>query len=575
MARAVLFLMFAAADAHRMDPAEYAAYMEARKLHPNIGAKLDPLRAAEAARREGMDPAEYMHLHDPPEDMTVAEATGTAAEDELAAARDKIAKAPDDPQKSGALAAAGVPYEDSCRAEAGSACGQFDDDDERHFADRLVRGFEAVAADPECRQGHFLDASNGLHVPAAARIFRKCRVLVVKNAFPRALMEEYRAALAEHVVAVRNGSVSLRGTTTHGEKFWFKSLDGSFENGTRWLALLPPSLLAPEIVAAPWLTQLLRHPRILGDDATLNDAGVAFSEPGAAAQHWHHDDQYVFGGQSLAEHGIAGHDFGSFSVTVLSPLLDRLTKTHGPTEFCVGSSMLSGFEYGGYPSAAKVLRAFKNTSLLESLNDVMPSERLRRLKRKNATFAEYACFPPSLRVEEMGLGDVMLFDYQVLHRGGANRSPKLRTVLYLTYARRWYKDHNFASNMNYDDVAYAAGAGVKDLSPDARRRFDQIVSRSRLAVLEPGPNAGAPPPPPPHPAPRLEDFAVPLFALDGSFSDEAHDAYEATFVCPRYAWDARPHRESFGVEGRRARARDAEARAAALDEAFAASKDLN
>ena len=85
-----------------------------------------------------------------------------------------------------------------------------------------------------------------------------------------------------------------------------------------------------------------------------------------------------------------------------------------------------------YPSAAKVLRAFKNTSLLESLNDVMPSERLRRLKRKNATFAEYACFPPSLRVEEMGLGDVMLFDYQVLHRGGANRSPKLRTVLYLT-----------------------------------------------------------------------------------------------------------------------------------------------
>ena len=160
--------------------------------------------------------------------------------------------------------------------------------------------------------------------------------------------------------------------------------------------------------------------------------------------------------------------------------------------------------------------------------------------------------------------------------------------------------------MNYDDVAYAAGAGVKDLSPDARRRFDQIVSRSRLAVLEPGPNAGAPPPPPPRPAPRLEDFAAPLFALDGSFSDEAHDAYPrprgptfATYfkrtpmlqkyqqntvlaaagtrrrLSARATRGTRGHIERASASRAGERARDAEARAAALDEAFAASKDLN
>ena len=41
-------------------------------------------------------------------------------------------------------------------------------------------------------------------------------------------------------------------------------------------------------------------------------------------------------------------------------------------------------------------------------------------------------------------GDVLLFDYQVKHRGDTNRSPDLRSLLYLTYARKWYKDTNFA-----------------------------------------------------------------------------------------------------------------------------------
>ena len=41
--------------------------------------------------------------------------------------------------------------------------------------------------------------------------------------------------------------------------------------------------------------KLLNHPRILGEDFLLNDAGCALSEPGSPSQEFHLDDDYVYG----------------------------------------------------------------------------------------------------------------------------------------------------------------------------------------------------------------------------------------------------------------------------------------
>ena len=61
-----------------------------------------------------------------------------------------------------------------------------------------------------------------------------------------------------------------------------------------------------------------------------------------------------------------------------------------------------------------------------------------RLVRVRAQRSEGAgaCDPP-LRAwrPTLRMGDVALFDYRALHRGGANASPQLRTLLYLTFAR--------------------------------------------------------------------------------------------------------------------------------------------
>jgi len=48
-------------------------------------------------------------------------------------------------------------------------------------------------------------------------------------------------------------------------------------------------------------------------------------------------------------------------------------------------------------------------------------------------------------------GDVLLFDYRVLHRGTANRSATARPILVYTFAKSYYKDNlNFPSYSVFD-----------------------------------------------------------------------------------------------------------------------------
>jgi ectoine hydroxylase-related dioxygenase (phytanoyl-CoA dioxygenase family) len=40
----------------------------------------------------------------------------------------------------------------------------------------------------------------------------------------------------------------------------------------------------------------------------------------------------------------------------------------------------------------------------------------------------------------LSLGDLLIFDYRILHRGRANRSNQRRNYLVLTYAEPWFQD---------------------------------------------------------------------------------------------------------------------------------------
>jgi ectoine hydroxylase-related dioxygenase (phytanoyl-CoA dioxygenase family) len=47
-------------------------------------------------------------------------------------------------------------------------------------------------------------------------------------------------------------------------------------------------------------------------------------------------------------------------------------------------------------------------------------------------------------------GGVVLFDMRINHRGGANRSPKDRALLYISYVNEWWRD---AINFNTPQTA--------------------------------------------------------------------------------------------------------------------------
>jgi len=305
---------------------------------------------------------------------------------------------------------------------------------------------------------------------------------------------------------LRDGRLALNGTTTHGESYFLRGI-----GPRRWLMLLPRNFVLPEIVTPSWLNNILRHPRILGPEHVLNDVDAAIAEPNASAQNFHIDDDYLFSQRSFIYNGIGGHDLPSFAVTVLHPLLDLMTREHGPTEFCIGTTHLGGAEI---TSRELPIRNATLRKLLQTLFSPEGPEHPPSCQEGGA-----------LRLDTLRLGDVVLFDYQMVHRGGANKSPLTRAMLYTTYSRRWFKDKNFQERASSGEqlasnTEFVAGDGVNSLPPRLQSIYDDLTRSTRFAVVstenhqdvvEACKNS--------HGASSIETFSSPLFPHDPSAQD--------------------------------------------------------
>ena len=200
----------------------------------------------------------------------------------------------------------------------------------------------------------------------------------------------------------------------------------------RWEVILPREFAHDDIIADGDVMDIVMDDRILGPDLVLHSLGSAIAEPGADAQRWHVDDDYLFAEAGFDTSGIGGHDLPPYAITMMIPLLN-MTSSHGPTEFCMGSSFLSGLNPRKIKLDDERLRSVVNAYFRIVDNDDV----------------SIPC--PYMRIPQLNFGDMLLFDYQIVHRGGANLSPDLRSVMYSTYSRRWYKDKNFSDNEEDDD----------------------------------------------------------------------------------------------------------------------------
>lgn len=150
---------------------------------------------------------------------------------------------------------------------------------------------------------------------------------------------------------------------------------------------------------------------ILGADAVLVYAGIVVSFPSSSDQPWHQDGQMLFPENELAD------DFHlpAYALNVFIPLTD-ISEEIGPTEFCVGSH---------------VMQASKASMQHIAANELSKAKVIGPLLKK---------------------GDVLIYDYRTCHRGTQNLSMKeTRTMLYLMYARPWFREHlNFGKNKLFD-----------------------------------------------------------------------------------------------------------------------------
>ncbi len=131
---------------------------------------------------------------------------------------------------------------------------------------------------------------------------------------------------------------------------------------------------------------------ILGDDCRVVHSGVMLSLPGSANQPYHMDGPHLNQKKHLPPHCI----------NVFLPLVD-LTPAIGPTQFVPTSHILHNFWDSG----------------------VKP------------TILEAKC------------GQCILFDYRIRHRGIGNKTQEKRPVVYITYAKKSFRDTKNFSKSRY------------------------------------------------------------------------------------------------------------------------------
>eukprot|EP00638_Chattonella_subsalsa_P016942 CAMPEP_0117822034 /NCGR_PEP_ID=MMETSP0949-20121206/3431_1 /TAXON_ID=44440 /ORGANISM="Chattonella subsalsa, Strain CCMP2191" /LENGTH=372 /DNA_ID=CAMNT_0005661319 /DNA_START=83 /DNA_END=1201 /DNA_ORIENTATION=- len=149
---------------------------------------------------------------------------------------------------------------------------------------------------------------------------------------------------------------------------------------------------------APWLGCM---ENLLGENYILCKQGVVFSTPGTNQQYWHAD-----GPEDLEPYQ---------AICCFIPLVD-LNEDTGYTTFWAGTHEL------------KQRHLLDNPKLSAHLN------------QKGGMVKGFA-----------SQGDVLIYDYKVIHRGEPNFSDSLRPILYLVYSRQGFQEKNFSS-AHLDDI---------------------------------------------------------------------------------------------------------------------------
>ena len=149
----------------------------------------------------------------------------------------------------------------------------------------------------------------------------------------------------------------------------------------------------PEFYANPLIYPLLQY--LLSPNMIVGSFGSVTSLPGAREQHIHRDLPHIFdqpdvypGGEKVLPY------LPPYAITVITPLVP-VNELNGTTRMWLGSHLVTMEKTMDQPISDPIAEA----------------------------------------------GDVILFDYRLLHTGLANKSNEVRPILYSVYSRPWFRDY--------------------------------------------------------------------------------------------------------------------------------------
>jgi ectoine hydroxylase-related dioxygenase (phytanoyl-CoA dioxygenase family) len=313
-----------------------------------------------------------------------------------------------------------------------------------YSADRHAAAILDTFQNFDCLEREFDVTDRAFDVEEATRVLEKCRILVLRNVFSKDIVEKTLKQYREFTNDVRTGRIKRDGTTTHGGDYFVLK-----EDRYRLNYMIPRDLASADILANKVVSKILSHYNLLDEDFIVNHSGTLNAQPGAPPQAWHADAEYLYGRQSFQEYGVAGQDLPPFAISMFTPLIN-MTYDHGPTEFCLGTAHFRGHY----------------SDLLADDRRLLENGVVADLHRFDQSPHGQVCPIAFQRTPLLGLGDVVLFDYMLNHRGGPNKSNDLRSMLFTVYSRPWYKDWTF------------------DISGDEQTDFERLTQITRFAVVE-------------------------------------------------------------------------------------------
>jgi ectoine hydroxylase-related dioxygenase (phytanoyl-CoA dioxygenase family) len=261
------------------------------------------------------------------------------------------------------------------------------------------------------------------------------------------------------------------------------------------------SLRAPytnsSLIASPLLLPFVKM--ALSDAAEVDTFSAVASLPGAKAGAWHADANALFFGKVGGVSGQGGGGGGgggssgggglpAHGLVAVVPLVGIRSHhdvdTNGPTEFVTGSHLLPSGEQAGYWKR-KARQQHEAEHAHERQQQQIPRHEEQGSPPARLE-AQFYAFPTPILRPAAEVGDVVLFDLRLRHRGGANRGDETRPIIYLSYVESWWKDSlNFKAKQSAEWASLPSAAMRKlFIRLDAERyvqRLEEFVSTNHGA----------------------------------------------------------------------------------------------